>query len=116
MTTPSPPTLPPLLPPLLQPWAGWLALFPDDLAATLGQLLLRLQPLVGPLRRHAARVAVEPAGVGDIVRRGSYERLLLSEWAMADGAPDEFLRRAANNELLFTGPEPANSETSLRSV
>ena len=106
----------PGLPPLLQPWAEWLALFPDDLAATLGELLLRLQPLVGPLRRHAARMAVEPAGIGDIVRRGSYDRLLISEWAMADGAPDEFLRRAANGELLFIGPEPANSTTSLRSV
>lgn len=106
----------PALPPLLQSWAEWLSLFPDDLAATLGELLLRLQPLVGPLRRHAARIAVEPAGVGDIVRRGSYDRLLISEWAMADGAPDEFLRRAANGELLFMGPEPSNSETSLRSV
>lgn len=106
----------PALPPLLQPWAQWLSLFPDDLAATLGQLLLRLQPLVGPMRRHAARTAVDPAGVGDIVRRGSYDRLLISEWAVADSAPDEFLRRAANNEHLFMGPEPANSETSLRSV
>jgi len=104
------------LPPLLQPWNAWLSLFPDDLAATLGQLLLRLQPLVGPLRRHAARTAIEPAGVGDIVRRGSYDRLLLSEWAYADAVPDEFIRRAAGGELLFTGPEPANSETSLRSV
>lgn len=112
----SPAQSPPLLPPLLQPWAAWLVLFPDDLAATLGQLLLRLQPLVGPLRRHAARMAVEPAGVGDIVLRGSYDRLLMSEWALADSVPDEFLRRAANGELLFTGPEPANSETSLRSV
>jgi len=110
------PGLPPLLPPLLQPWAEWLSLFPDELAATLGELLLRLQPLVGPLRRHAARIAVEPAGVGDIVRRGSYDRLLISEWAVADSAPDEFLRRAANGELLFLGPEPTNSETSLRSV
>lgn len=110
------PSARPGLPPLLQPWAGWLALFPDDLAATLGQLLLRLQPLVGPLRRHAARTAIDPAGVGDIVRRGSFERLLISEWAVADSVPEEFLRRAANGELLFTGPEPANSETSLASV
>ena len=109
------PTRPPL-PSLLQPWAAWLSPFPDDLAATLGQLLLRLQPLVGPLRRHAAQAAVDPAGIGDIVRRGSHDRLLISEWAIADAAPDEFLRRAANGELLFTGPEPANSETSLQSV
>jgi len=113
---PATPQLPLQLPPQLQPWSAWLALFPDDLAATLGQLLLRLQPLVGPLRRHDARTAVEPAGVGDIVLRGSYDRLLMSEWALADSVPDEFLRRAASGELLFTGPEPANSETSLRSV
>ncbi|MBD8528861.1 MULTISPECIES: hypothetical protein [unclassified Massilia] len=116
MSEPSKAPASPPLPPLLQPWAAWLSLFPDDLAATLGQMLLRLQPLVGPLRRHAARIAVEPAGVGDIVRRGSYDRLLISEWALADSVPDEFLRRAANGELLFTGPEPANSETSLRSI
>jgi hypothetical protein len=54
--------------------------------------------------------------VGDIVQRGSYERLLISQWAYADSAPDEFLRRAANGELLFTGPEPAHSEESLRSI
>lgn len=104
------------LPPLLQPWSAWLALFPADLAAPLGDLLLRLQPVLGPLRRHATSRPVEPAGVGDIVRRGSYERLLISEWAYADSAPDEFLRRAANGELLFTGPEPAHSDEPLRSI
>jgi hypothetical protein len=104
------------LPPLLQPWSAWLALLPADLAAPLGDLLLRLHPVLGPLRRHAASRPAEPAGVGDIVRRGSYERLLLSEWAYADSAPDEFLRRAANGELLFTGPEPAHSEEPLRSI
>ena len=104
------------LPALLQPWSAWLAPFPDDLAATLGTLLLRLAPLLGPLRRHAAPQAHEPAGIGDIVRRGPYERLLLSEWALADAVPEEFMRRAAGGELLFTGPEPANSDESLRSV
>lgn len=104
------------LPALLQPWSAWLAPFPDDLAAALGTLLLRLAPLLGPLRRHAAPQAHEPAGIGDIVRRGPYERLLLSEWALADAVPEEFMRRAAGGELLFTGPEPANSDESLRSV
>jgi len=104
------------LPPLLQPWSAWLSPFPDDLAAALGTLLLRLAPLVGPLRRHAAPQAHEPAGIGDIVRRGPYERLLLSEWALADAVPEEFMRRATGGELLFTGPEPANSDESLRSV
>lgn len=104
------------LPALLQPWAAWLALFPPENAEPLGEMLVRLAPMLGALRRHAARVAVEPAGVGDIVRRGAYDRMLSSEWALLDAVPDEFVRRAANNELLFLGPEPANSEESLRSV
>lgn len=104
------------LPALLQTWAAWLALFPPEHAEPLGEMLVRLAPLFGPLHRHAARIAVDPAGVGDIVRRGAYEHLLVSEWALADAVPDEFVRRAANGELLFLGPEPANSEQPLRSV
>ncbi|XLZ68992.1 hypothetical protein ABT364_20935 [Massilia sp. SR12] len=104
------------LPAMLRPWVDWLSLFPPDLAKTMGELLLRLNPLLTPLQRHAARVAVDPAGVGDIVMRGSYDRLLISEWAYADAVPDEFLRRAANGELLFSGPEPANSNEPLSSV
>jgi hypothetical protein len=104
------------LPPLLQPWAEWLTLFPQDLVDPIGELLLRLNPVLGPLKRHAAPAAVDPAGVGDIVQRGSYDRLLISEWAYADAVPDEFIRRAANGELLFTGPEPTNSDMALCSV
>jgi len=101
---------------LLDAWSGWLTLFPPAHAAALGDLLLRLSPLFEPLRRQAGPQALEPAGIGDIVARGSYERLLTSEWALLDAAPDEFLRRAANGELLFTGPEPMHSEESLRSI
>lgn len=104
------------LPAMLRPWADWISLFPPDLAKTMGDLLLRLNPLLTPLQRHAARMAIDPAGVGDIVSRGTYDRLLISEWAYADAVPDEFLRRALNGELLFAGPEPANSEQPLTSV
>jgi len=102
--------------PQLTPWAPWLSLFEPELAQAVGDLLLRLAPMLGPLTRVAARQQVEPGGVGDIVQRGSYERLLLTEWAYADVAPEEFVRRAANNELLFTGPEPSTSQRPLRSV
>ena len=102
--------------PQLTPWAPWLSLFEPTLAQPVGDLLLRLAPMLGPLTRVSARQQVEPGGVGDIVQRGSYERLLLTEWAYADVAPEEFIRRAANNELLFTGPEPATSQQPLRSV
>jgi hypothetical protein len=104
------------LPASLQPWAAWLTLFAPDLTPALGELLLRLQPLVGHLSLATPVRGMEPAGIGNIVRRGSYERLLMSEWAYADVEPDEFIRRAAGGELLFTGPEPALRQQSLRSV
>ena len=102
--------------PQLTPWAPWLSLFNPELVQPVGEILLRLAPMLGPLTRVAARQQREPDGVGDIVQRGSYERLLLSEWAYAEVAPEEFVRRAANHELLFTGPEPSTSQRPLRSV
>lgn len=104
------------LPVLLEPWRAWLALFPAELAEPLGEMLLRLHPLVGRLGSATSRPDDLPAGVGNIVPRGSYERMLLTEWAYADAVPDEFLRRAASGELLFTGPEPAGRQRSRRSV
>lgn len=94
------------LPLPLAPWRAWLTLLDAELHAPLGRLLLQLQPLVGRLRAVAPSADELPVGVGDIVRRGPYERMLISEWAYADAAPDEFIRRAASNELLFSGPEP----------
>jgi len=48
---------------------------------------------------------LEPEGIDDLRQRGSYERLLLSEWALADAAPEEFDRRAAGGEHLFLSPK-----------
>jgi hypothetical protein len=96
-------TLP--LPPALQPWHAWLAWFDPDIAALLGDWLVRLEPLLG---RGAARMqhgAADPDGIDDLRRRGPYARLLLSEWAVADLLPDEFLRRAAHHEHLFLAPK-----------
>lgn len=104
------------LPAALAPWAPWLTLFAADLAPAVGALLLRLDPLVGKLSTATLERGAEPAGIGDIVRRGHYERLLMSEWVYADVEPDEFVRRAGSGELLFTGPEPAVHQRSLRSV
>jgi hypothetical protein len=101
--------VPPALPQALEPWRVWLTLFPDDLMLPVGNLLLQLQPLVGQLNCAVPQAERAQIGVGSIVRRGAYERMLLSEWAYADAAPDEFIRRAASAELLFTGPEPAKN-------
>ncbi|MDM5177148.1 hypothetical protein PO883_08060 [Massilia sp. DJPM01] len=94
------------LPPQLAPWSEWLALVPLEMAEPLGQMLLRLQPLVGRMTGVAPSPDTLPVGAGGIARRGPYQRLLLSEWAVLDTAPDEFIRRAASNELLFSAPEP----------
>ena len=104
------------LPLQLEPWRVWLTLFPPELAEAVGELLLRLHPLVGRLN-HALRSAQDtPVGVGDIVQRGEYHRLLMTEWLIADAEPDEFIRRAANNELLFTGPEPGAHLRSQQTI
>jgi hypothetical protein len=104
------------LPVLLEPWRPWLSLFPADLAAPLGELLLRLHPQIGPLRSAPARADNLPEGVGSIVQRGPYERMLISEWAYADAEPDEFIRRAGSGELMFVGPEPAGRKRSRRCI
>ncbi|MDC8757856.1 hypothetical protein [Janthinobacterium fluminis] len=104
------------LPAPLEPWAAWLSLFPPDLAPAVAQLLLRLHPLVGKLSTATLERGAEPAGIGNIVRRGNYERLLMTEWVYADAEPDEFIRRAGSGELLFNGPEPALHQGALRSI
>lgn len=93
------------LPDTLQPWAPWLIWFDAEIAGVLGELLLRLHPALGAFRMRAQRGAAEPEGIDDLRRRGSYERLLLSEWALADAAPEEFDRRAAGGEHLFLNPK-----------
>lgn len=104
------------LPVTLEPWALWLNLFPPELANAVGELLLRLHPLVGKLNTATLERGAEPAGVGNIVQRGQYERLLMTEWLYADAEPDEFVRRAGSGELLFIGPEPATNQVSRRSI
>ncbi|QWP79147.1 hypothetical protein J5226_12475 [Lysobacter sp. K5869] len=93
------------LPATLAPWRQWLDWFDPDLAGALGDVLLRLHPLLGAFRLRALRGRSEPEGIDDLRRRGSYERLLLSEWALADAAPEEFDRRAAGGEHLFLSPK-----------
>jgi hypothetical protein len=104
------------LPSQLEPWRAWLTLFPPELAVAVGAMLLRLQPLVGRLNSAARSEHDAPVGVGDIVQRGEYHRLLMTEWLIADAEPDEFIRRAANNELLFTGPEQGANLRSLQCI
>jgi hypothetical protein len=88
------------LPRHLRPWAPHLALFPEDIALALGPLVMKLAELIGAARIDHGREGM-PDGYDGIERRGSYERLLASEWLIHDELPDEFLRRVVSGEHAF---------------
>jgi hypothetical protein len=89
------------LPRPLARWRRQLALFPEDVASAVGKLVRALAPAFDKLSRPAAGDDGEVDGFSGIWNRGSYERLLPSEWALARGLPLEFLRRAASGEQSF---------------
>lgn len=104
------------LPESLQPWRAWLDWFDPEIAAQVGEWLLRLNPLLGRSQARAQGGEAEPDGIDDLRRRGPYERLVLSEWAVADAMPDEFLRRAAHHEHLFLAPKLKSCQTDALTV
>lgn len=89
------------LPPTLARWQKQLGLFPEDLATSLGQLVQRLAPAVEAFALTDRVDSGEVDGFDGITQRGSYERLLPSEWALRESLPLEFLRRAAHAEHSF---------------
>lgn len=93
------------LPDSLQPWREWLEWFAPEQLPLFADLLGRLNPMLGPLRGLQQGGVPEPDGLGDLQRRGPYERLLSSEWLLADEVPDEFLRRAVVGEHMFLAPQ-----------
>jgi hypothetical protein len=103
------------LPPALSPWAAQLAPFAPDLALALGELARRVAAAAGSLAGARAGPG-EPDGVAGLARRGPYERLLVSEWLLAEELPDEFTRRAAAGEHLFLERGRQAREAGRRSV
>ncbi len=89
------------LPRALWPWRQSLSIFPPDLAIALGGVVDKLAILVGPLVSPDMAGRDQPDGIDGVGRRGSFERLLTTEWALADEAPLEFLRRVSTGELSF---------------
>jgi hypothetical protein len=89
------------LPAALAPWAAELALLSPDLALVLAPWVGRLAVALGPMSGIRTPGAGEPDGYGGLSRRGSYERLVTAEWALAELYPDEFVRRASAGEHLF---------------
>lgn len=89
------------LPPAAAPWAAWLSELVPELRPAVLDAVVALDRMLGPMAPLPDPGAVEPTGLDGLRRRGPYERLLLSEWVLADELPDEFLRRAAAGEHLF---------------
>lgn len=89
------------LPREISPWRDALDLFDPEVAEGIGPLLPRISLAIGPMRISRPTGDGEPDGFTGIARRGSYERLLLTEWLLADEAPLEFARRAATGEHAF---------------
>ena len=88
------------LPRQLASWAPLLTPFASDLSRALAPWLPRLAAAIGPQKSGANRRG-EPDGVSGLSRRGTYDRLLITEWAVLEEVPDEFVRRAAAREHLF---------------
>jgi hypothetical protein len=71
---------------------------------------------MGPLRTRQRADRGEVDGFDGLTRRGTYERLLMSEWLLADEVPDEFLRRAVAFEHTFlrlAHPSPTGSSAAV---
>jgi hypothetical protein len=86
------------------------------MASAIGKLVRELAPAFDKLSRPTPAEDGEVDGFSGLSNRGSYERLLPSEWALAGAVPLEFLRRAANAEQAFyrlARREPAKKEGLL---
>jgi hypothetical protein len=89
------------LPAKIAPWRRTLTELAPDLATALAPLVDRLALALGPLSSSNRTGVGDPDGYYGLARRGSYERLLATEWLLAQELPDEFLRRAGAGEHLF---------------
>lgn len=89
------------LPASLSPWAKHLQIFPEEISLTLGNYVQKISPFISPINSLEEISEGEPNGYDGVARRGIYERLLLSELALADGFGEEFIRRAVMGEHLF---------------
>jgi hypothetical protein len=104
------------LPPALAPWAGYLNIFPEEVSLSLGPIIQRVSMLIGSPQPRLNEKTGEPDGFDGLNRRGTYERLLLSEWMLADELEDEFMRRAVMGEHLFLNrahSSPVGTRASL---
>lgn len=104
------------LPSSLAPWSGQLDLFPPELSLAVGPLVQRIAAAIDPLHLEDAPGDDDPDGFDGLVNRGSYERLIASDWLLADEIPEEFERRATMREHLFLKTAKRNRAHGLGSI
>lgn len=89
------------LPRSLSSWEPELIGLSHELVLSLRDAITRLAALVGPAQTPITTELGEPDGFDGIHRRGTPERLLMTEWAIAEEVPMEFLRRAVDGEQSY---------------
>jgi hypothetical protein len=83
------------LPAELREWAKQLVLLEPELSLALGSMVRRLSAAIGSASGTPLDGEEEADGFSGLATRGPYERLLPSEWLLAEELPHEFQRRAA---------------------
>ncbi len=104
------------LPRHLASWEPQMRIFPEDIALALAPLALKVAALVGVFPHRPAEGHAIPDGFSGLAKRGSYERLIASDWLLADELPEEFMRRSVMGEHLFwkfAYREPAQSRSTV---
>lgn len=104
------------LPRAIRPWTQELSIFPEDVALSLGGIVQKLSLLFGQVENSILQGKVEPDGISGLQTKPVYERLLLSEWLLAEEIPDEFDRRAVMGEHLFFKRHTRNSIDAKLSI
>ena len=89
------------LPASLGPWSKQLSIFPMDVSMAIGPLVQRIAAAIDPLHLEDVPGDDDPDGFDGLINRGNYERLIASDWLLADEIPEEFERRATMREHLF---------------
>ncbi|MEU8210956.1 hypothetical protein AB0B85_17380 [Micromonospora sp. NPDC049044] len=91
------------LPTSLVPWASALSALTGDVALAIGPLVRRIDELFAGAE-DSGTADGQPDGYDGLAPRGTIERLLPSQLQLWQELPDEFVRRAADGELLYLAP------------
>ena len=103
------------LPRALASWEKELALFPRDVALALGAVSAQLASVIGEPSGPSGPSG-EADGFDGLARRGTYDRLLATEWLLLEELPDEFLRRVVSAEHVFLERAYRQEPTHKRSL